>query len=29
MSAFAGDVAGDRAMPALLPDEQRLALPAA
>lgn len=29
MSAFAGDAAGDRAMPALLPDEQRLALPAA
>jgi len=29
MSAFAGDVAGDRVMPALLPDEQRLALPAA
>lgn len=29
MSAFAGDVAGDRPMPALLADEQRLALPAA
>ena len=29
MSAFAGDVAGDRPMPALLPDEQRQALPAA
>jgi uncharacterized protein (DUF2336 family) len=29
MSAFAGEIAGDRPMPALLPDEQRLALPAA
>jgi uncharacterized protein (DUF2336 family) len=29
MSAFAGDVNGDRVMPALLPDEERLALPAA
>ncbi len=29
MSAFAGEIAGDRSMPALLPDEQRLALPAA
>jgi len=29
MSAFAGDAGGERSMPALLPDEERLALPAA